>query len=116
MLVGDDGGDDDAALDDLLVVGVDVEEGEAGSQNPEGHRADHGSDHAADAAGERSAADHRGGDCVELEADPDSGLSADSERDVARQRRGGGPVPPPRRFRSTDLDLARLGLFGLRQR
>ena len=26
------------------------------------------------------------------------------------------PVPPPRRFRSTDLDLARLNVFGLRQR
>src|SRR5271154_1725941 len=66
ILVGDDRGDNDAALDDLLIVGVNVEEGEARSQNAEDDCADHGSCQAADAARERGPADHSRRDCVEL--------------------------------------------------
>ncbi len=73
VLVGDEGRHDDAALDDFLVVRVDVEEGEAGCQDAEDDRADHRAGHAADAAGVRGAADNRGGDAVELEGDADAG-------------------------------------------
>ncbi len=64
----------------MIIVRVDVEEGEAGGQNAEDDCADHGAGHAADAARERGAADHGGGDRVELEADADARLAADPVR------------------------------------
>jgi hypothetical protein len=58
VLVGDDWGDDDAALDDFLVMRVDVEESEARRENAEHCRAHHRSDHWF-TAGERSAYTNR---------------------------------------------------------
>ena len=82
ILVGDDGGDDDGALDDFLIMSVDVQEREPRGQHPQDHGADDGSGQPADAAGKRRAANDRGGDRVEFEADADAGLSADRARGV----------------------------------
>ena len=48
ILVGDHGADDDQALDDFLIVGANVEEGEARGQDAQDHRADHRAGHAPD--------------------------------------------------------------------
>src|SRR5271163_128668 len=69
ILVGDDGGNDDGALDDFLVMSVDVQEREPGGQHPEDYGTDDSSGQPADAARKRRAANDRGGDRVEFEAD-----------------------------------------------
>ena len=66
VLVDDDRGDDDDALHDLLVVGVDAEKRKAGGHDAQDDGADDRAGDAADAAGEGSSADDRGGDGVQL--------------------------------------------------
>ena len=85
-LVEHDGADDDRALDHLLVVGVELQEGEAGDDDAEDQRAEHGAEDRAAAAREADAADHRHGDGVELVHHPHAGL----RRQVLRREHDGG--------------------------
>src|SRR6202041_4047513 len=80
VLIGDHRRNNDAALDDFLVVRVDVKEREARRQNPEDDRPDDRSGHAADTARERGSADYGRGDRVEFETNADPGLPADGAR------------------------------------
>src|SRR5205809_4882367 len=65
VLVGDDRGDDDHALHDFLVIGIDAQKREARRHNTKNDGADHPAGDASDAARERSSADHRCGDATE---------------------------------------------------
>src|SRR4051794_34112162 len=88
VLVDDDGGHDDDALDDILDVGVDAEEGEAAHHHAQDQRADHRAGDPADPAREADAADHRRRDRVQLVGHPHAGLAR------GRARRGDDPAQP----------------------
>ena len=62
------GEDDDHALEDRLVLRLDVAEAEDVVEDAQRQRADHRAEHGADAAGQAGAADDDGGDGVELVA------------------------------------------------
>src|SRR5689334_2919002 len=66
VLVGDDRRDDDAALDDLLVVSVDPQEGEPGGHHTENECADNRARDPSYPAGERGTTDHCGRDRIQL--------------------------------------------------
>src|ERR1700724_296344 len=69
------GADDDHALDHLLIVSVDPQEGEAGGDRPEYQHADRRAEDRAAAAIERCAPDDRHRDRIELVTKPHAGLS-----------------------------------------
>jgi len=75
VLVDDNGGHDDDALDDLLVIGTHLQEGEAGRHHAQDDGADEGAGNPTNAAGERCAADHGGGNGIKLVGHTHAGLT-----------------------------------------
>ena len=84
-----DGQDDDHALEDRLVLRLDVAQAEDVVENAQRQGADHRPDDGADAAGEARAADDDGGDGVELVAVAVDVAALVDQRRVQQRRQPG---------------------------